>query len=156
SRAGCARSACRPRRPGSAASRPSLSRGRGGGNLRLPPPRGQPLRARRRRPRRRRRRLPVLLGVPLLRALLEVLPALGVPGPGPVVMTAPSPRSSEDPPDHEEGEQEEQDREQEEPWEEERSVLPHDMDDLDLLAVLLRGLDLFQGLGLPGVLARVV
>src|SRR5215467_11437786 len=67
--------------------------------------------------RRGRRRLPVLLVVPHLRALLEVLPALGVPRPGAVARTAPPAGAPEDPADHEEEEQEEQHREQEEPGE---------------------------------------
>src|SRR5262245_53874456 len=92
--------------------------GEGRRQLRCLRPAGDLSGARRRRPRRRRRCLPVLFGVPLLRTLFEVLPALGVPRAGAVMMTTPAPRSSEDPPDHEEDQEEEQDREQEEAGEE--------------------------------------
>ena len=67
----------------------------------------------------------------------------------------PASRSSEDPSDHEEDQEEEEQREQEEPGEEVIAVAHH-VDDLDLLPVLLGGLHLLQGLGLAGVLARVV
>src|SRR5438552_2685311 len=128
----------------------SLSRPKGGGNRAsaLPAPSAG-------RCRRRGRRVAVLATVPLVRLLLEPPAALVVPRAGTMTVAAPATGAAEDPSDQEERPEQEQ-REEEEPWEEVRSSVPHDVDDLHLLTVLLGDVDLLDPLGDAGALAGSV